>query len=153
MVIHLASDHAGFEHKQAVFDWLIEEGFEVVDHGAEKFDPKDDFPDYILQASSAVSNSPELSKGIIFGGSGQGEAMAANLFSDVRATAYYSHNSEIIKLSREHNDSNILSIGARFLSVDETKEAVWAWLHTEKSDEKKYARRIKKVEDVKKKTK
>jgi ribose 5-phosphate isomerase B len=143
-VIHLAADHAGFDHKMAVFDWLREEGFEVCDHGAFTANPLDDYPDFIVPAAAAVNISPSA-RAIIFGGSGQGEAMAANRFPHVRATVLYSTQEDIVRLSREHNDANVLSVGARFLSVDETKRAVWEWLHTAASAEEKYHRRNQKL--------
>ncbi|MCA9358316.1 RpiB/LacA/LacB family sugar-phosphate isomerase, partial [Candidatus Kaiserbacteria bacterium] len=89
MVIHLATDHAGLEHKDAVLAWLEQEGFEVVDHGAKDFVSDDDFPDFISKAAAAVSAAAESSRGIIFGGSGQGEAMMANRFPHVRAAVFY----------------------------------------------------------------
>ena len=124
MIIHLATDHAGFEHKTAVAQWLQSEGFEVVDHGAHGYEPEDDFPDFIAAAAAAVSRNPEESKGIIFGGSGQGEAMVANRFPNVRATVYYGGDTSIPALSRQHNDANVLSIGARFVTLDQTKEII-----------------------------
>jgi len=144
MKIHLATDHAGYSHKNEVGDWLTSEGFEVVDHGSHVYDAEDDFPDFIARAAMAISRNPDQ-RAIIFGGSGEGEAMLANRFPAVRATVLYSDNPEIVKLSREHNDANVLSIGARFLSVNQTKEHVWNWLHTETSAEPKYQRRIEKA--------
>ena len=144
MNIHLATDHAGYTHKNAVADWLRGEGYVVVDHGAAVHDPEDDYPDFIARAAMAISRNPS-ERAIIFGGSGQGEAMLANRFPAVRATVLYSDNPEIVTLSREHNDANVLSIGARFLTVDETKKHIWNWLHTERSDVDRHNRRIDKV--------
>ena len=144
MNIHLATDHAGYSHKNAVADWLRGEGYSVVDHGADIYDPEDDYPDFIARAAMAISRNPD-ERAIIFGGSGQGEAMLANRFPAVRATVLYNDNPEIIKLSREHNDANVLSIGARFLSVDETKKHVWNWLHANSSLDERHVRRVKKV--------
>jgi ribose 5-phosphate isomerase B len=146
--IHLASDHAGFEHKEVVREWLSGLGFAVVDHGAKVYEAGDDFPDFIKLAAAAVNENPENSCGIIFGGSGQGEAMVANSYPKVRATVYYGGNKEIIKLSKEHNDANILSIGARFVSIDETKEVIWEWLHESVLEDEKYQRRNQKIQII-----
>jgi ribose 5-phosphate isomerase B len=146
--IHLATDHGGFEHKEAVKKWLISEGFKIVDHGAITLEPLDDFPDYISKAAEAVSRDPVNSVAVVFGGSGQGEAMVANRYKKVRATVYYGGNKEIISLSKEHNDANILSIGARFVSIDETKGVIWQWLHTDLLPDEKYRRRNQKIEDI-----
>lgn len=148
MTIHLATDHAGFIHKEAVSLWLREEGYEVVDHGAFTEEPLDDFPDFITQAAEAVSKHPVEARAIIFGGSGQGEAMLANRFPHVRAAVFYGGDETIPVLSRQHNDSNILSLGARFVDVDVTKRVIWAWLHEAARTEEKYHRRNKKIEAV-----
>ena len=148
MTIHLATDHAGFEHKESVRDWLVEEGLTVVDHGAKLYDPEDDFPDFISLAAAAVSKGGGEDRAIIFGGSGQGEAIVANRYPNVRAAVFYGGVTDIPKLSREHNDANILSVGARFVSIDETKRAIWEWLHTKQLTEEKYARRNKKIEGL-----
>ena len=142
--IHLATDHAGFEHKNEIREWLRSEGFIVTDHGAYVHHPEDDFPDFISLAAAAVSKNPN-SAAIIFGGSGQGEAILANRFPRVRTAVYYGGPEEIISLSRTHNNANVLSIGARFVSIDEAKKAIWQWLHTEKSSQEKYERRNKKI--------
>jgi ribose 5-phosphate isomerase B len=143
MIIHLAADHAGFELKEKIKPFLAELGHEVKDRGALKYDEKDDYPDFISKAAEAVSKNPK-EKAIIFGGSGQGEAMVANRYKNVRATAYYSHNKDIIKLSRGHNDANILSIGARFISEQQAKEAIKQWLSVPFTEEPRHKRRIAK---------
>lgn len=144
--IYLATDHAGFKHKEAVSAWLKSEGLAVIDVGAQMHDEADDFPDYIALAAKAVSSSPETIAAVIFGGSGQGEAMVANRFTGVRATVYYGGDESIIKLSREHNDANVLSIGARFVSIDEAKKVIWDWLHLEKGLDPKFHRRNLKID-------
>lgn len=148
MIIHLATDHAGFEHKQAVAQWLQEEGFTVIDHGAREYDESDDFPDFVALAAAAVSKSPQSECAIIFGGSGQGEAMVANRFPQVRATVLYADNDDIVTLSREHNNANVLSIGARFLSIDATKKHIWSWLQLHTPLEERHQRRIQKLHDI-----
>ena len=151
-VIYLAADHAGYEHKNAVKAWLVQEGFNVEDCGANTLDAEDDFTDFISLAAKAVSKAPTRRKAIIFGGSGQGEAMLANRFNGVRTAVYYGGAKEIVILSREHNDANILSIGARFITIDEAKEAIWTWLHTETLTDKKYQRRNHKIDLLSKKS-
>lgn len=146
--IHLASDHAGFEYKEIVLEWLLDLGYVVVDHGAKIYEALDDFPDYISLAAAAVSVSPDESRGIIFGGSGQGEAMLANRYPNVRATVFYGGDREIVRLSREHNDANMLSIGARFVSISDLKSTIEIWLTTSVLSEEKYSRRNKKIENI-----
>lgn len=143
--IHLATDHAGFEMKEFLKTALEELDYIVMDHGTDIYDPDDDFTDYIPLAANAVSQNP-TDKAIIFGGSGEGEAMLANRFPNVRATGYYHFNPEIIKVSREHNDANILSIGARFISNEEMLESVLFWLEIPFPGKERYARRIEKME-------
>lgn len=147
-IIHLASDHAGFEHKEIILAWLQTEGYQVVDHGAKVYDAEDDFPDFISLCAQAVSTAPELARGIIFGGSGQGEAMMANRFKQVRATVYYGGPLDILALSRAHNDANVLSIGARFVSVEETKVCILTWLKSSVLSDDKYKRRNQKIEKI-----
>jgi ribose 5-phosphate isomerase B len=148
MEIHLATDHAGFEHKEAIKGWLVSEGFSVVDHGASAKDVLDDFPDFISKAAAAVNEDSEEGRGIVFGGSGQGEGMMANSYPNVRAVVYYGGDESIPALSRQHNDSNVISIGARYVSLDETKKVVWEWLHTKALTEEKYSRRNKKMSEI-----
>ncbi len=143
--IHLASDHAGFEMKEVLKDALLELGYTVNDHGAYEYDENDDYPDFISLAAEQVSINAD-DRAIIFGGSGQGEAMAANRFPNVRATAYYHFDPEIIKVSREHNDANVLSIGARFLSNEEMLESVLFWLAISFPGDERHQRRIEKME-------
>ena len=145
--IHLATDHAGFERKNEVAQWLKEAGYVVVDHGAHTHDTEDDFPDYIKKASEAVSKEP-TSRAVIFGGSGQGEAMVANRFPHVRATVYYGGDEDIVALSREHNDANVLSIGARFVSFETSVRILKKWLCVPFSDNSKYERRNQKIEHI-----
>lgn len=148
MKIYLATDHAGFDMKEEIKSALLDEGFEVQDCGAYAYEEKDDYPDYIKLASEAVSNDPENTRGIILGGSGQGEAMLANKFPRVRAVVFYGSQGEIITLSREHNDANILSIGARFLTVEEAKRIVKIWLRTEFTHDERHVRRLAKIRDI-----
>ncbi len=146
--IYLAADHAGFEAKEQVKKFLIDLGAEVEDMGAFEYNKTDDYPDWISKAAEKVSKNPNKSLGIIFGGSGQGEVMVANRYPNVRATVYYDGPREILELSKEHNNANILSIGARFVSKKYLNDIVEFWLNQEFSDEERHSRRIKKIEEL-----
>jgi ribose 5-phosphate isomerase B len=143
MRIHLATDHAGFALKERIKAMLMKDNHAVIDHGAISLDESDDYPDFISKAAEAVSQNPQ-DRGIILGGSGEGEAMAANRFKNVRAAVYYGGNDKIVSLSREHNDANMLSLGARFLTEKEALHAVKIWLATAFSAEQRHIRRINK---------
>ena len=145
MKIHLATDHAGLELKEKVKLYLSDLNYEVIDHGAYEYDALDDYPDFIFPCANAVSNDPE-SKGIILGGSGQGEAMAANRVKGVRAAVFYNGPDEIIKLSRQHNNANILSLGARFMSEEEMYNIIEVWLSTD-FESGRHQRRIEKLDE------
>ena len=145
MKIHLATDHAGLELKEKVKLYLSDFNYEVIDHGAYEYDALDDYPDFIFPCANAVSNDPE-SKGIILGGSGQGEAMAANRVKGVRAAVFYNGPDEIIKLSRQHNNANILSLGARFMSEEEMYKIIELWLSTD-FESGRHQRRIEKLDE------
>lgn len=147
MKVYLAADHAGFELKEKVKEFLKKEGYEIKDFGAIVFDPEDDYPDFISQAAEAVSKDPG-SKAIIFGGSGQGEAIVANKFPGVRAAVYYGKAEKMPSLTRQHNDSNILSLGARFLTEKEAISGVKLFLETPFSEELRHVRRIEKIKKI-----
>jgi ribose 5-phosphate isomerase B len=135
--------------KEAIASYVEKDlGYTVADMGAHQNDENDDFPDFIQLAAQEVSHDPSGSKGIILGGSGQGEAMVANRFPNVRCTVYYGGSLDIIKLSREHNNANILSLGARFLTLDEAKSAVKMWLEVQFTEEERHVRRLKKLEKI-----
>ena len=147
-MIYLASDHAGFELKEKLQIFLGELGFDAEDLGNLTHEEGDDYPDFIFLAAKKVAEDPENNKAIILGGSGQGEAMAANRLNGVRAAVFYGGPLDIIKLSREHNDSNILSLGARFIFENEAREAVKMWLETSFSDGERHKRRIGKIDEI-----
>ena len=128
--IVLATDHAGFELKEAVKKSLLELGFEVKDFGALEYKPTDDYPDFINPAAKFISEN-DNTMGIIFGGSGQGEAMAANRFKGVRAAVFYDGPDEIINLSRLHNNANVLSFGSRFIGSERAIELIKQLLSVE----------------------
>ena len=144
MKIILATDHAGYEHKEVLKDWLIERGY-VVEDMTPEYNQDDDYPDTIAPAARKLARE-HGAKAIIFGGSGQGEAMVANRVSGVRAAVYYGGSEEIVTLSREHNDANALSIGARFVSVADMLVAVERWLQTAFSGVERHQRRIEKID-------
>lgn len=148
MKIIFAADHAGFELKESLIVYVRDElGYATEDVGAFELNPEDDYTDFIGVAAQKVSLDPDNTRAIIFGGSGQGEAMQANREKGVRAAVFYGGAPEIardiIRLSRKHNDANVLSLGARFITEDEARDAVKLWLTTEKSPEEKYARRVR----------
>ena len=145
MIIHIATDHAGLELKEKVKSYLSKLDYEVIDHGAYEYDELDDYPDFIFPCANAVSNDLN-SKGIILGGSGQGEAMAANRVKGVRAAVFYNGPDEIIKLSRQHNNANILSLGARFMSDQEMYKIIELWLSTD-FESGRHKRRIEKLDE------
>ena len=146
MKIILASDHAGFELKENIKKFLLDNKYEIEDVGAFTYDENDDYPQYMHKAGELVSESDGRDKAIIFGGSGQGEAMVANKIKGIRATEWYGGNMDIIRLSREHNDANVLSIGAGFVTEEEAEKAIKIWLETNFSGEERHARRIAEID-------
>ncbi|MEK7576835.1 MAG: RpiB/LacA/LacB family sugar-phosphate isomerase [Patescibacteria group bacterium] len=144
--IYLAADHAGFELKEKIKKMLTEHGHEVVDNGAHQLTPGDDYPGYMRAVADAVARDAG-SFGVLFGGSGEGEAMVANRVKGIRAAEFYGGPLDIIKLSREHNNANILSIGARFVNGEEAERAILLWLKTDFSNEERHVRRIREIEE------
>jgi len=145
MKIHLATDHAGLELKNIIKEHLENQGHVVIDHGAHEYDALDDYPDFIFPCAKAVAADPK-SRGIILGGSGQGEAMTANRVKGVRAAVFYNGPEEIVKLSREHNNANILSFGSRFITHEKAAEAVDLWL-SEPFEGGRHQQRIEKLDN------
>lgn len=160
MKVYLATDHAGFELKEKVKAYLKELGYEVKDCGAYKLNPSDDYPDFISKGAEAISRDLE-SRAIIFGGSGQAEAMVANKFKNVRCALFYGlaiptkavdvigrqsdDPFEMIRLTREHNDANMLCLGARFLKDEDVLRVVKLWLEAPFTGEERHVRRINKI--------
>lgn len=139
MRVHIAADHAGYELKTHLIEHLGAAGHEVVDHGAHEYDALDDYPGFCLEAGEAVVADPG-SLGIVIGGSGNGEQIAANKVDGVRAALAW--NVEIAKLSRQHNDANVVSVGARQHAVDESVAIVDAFLAEPFSGDDRHQRRI-----------
>ena len=153
MKIILASDHAGFDLKNKIKDFLISEKFDVEDMGVHTLVPDDNYPEIILPVAIRVVSDTENTKAIIFGRSGQGEAIICNRFPGVRAVVFYGNTVdkrglEIIRLSREHNNANILSIGADFVSFEEVKEAVKIWISTSFSNDERHIRRNEMLDNI-----
>lgn len=147
--IILAADHAGFQLKEAIKSYLQSQKYEVVDVGAHELRDGDDYPEYMAAAALKVAQDIEgNTKAVIFGGSGEGEAIMANRFPGVRALVWYGGNTEILKLSRQHNNANVLSIGARFVDEKTAKDAVDLWLSTDFSHEERHQRRIEQIDSM-----
>src|SRR3989344_5718805 len=144
MKVYIASDHAGYQLKRQLKKYLEVKGYEVEDCGALELDNDDDYPDFIIPCVKRVSNETG-SLGIVIGGSGQGEAIAANKVKGIRAALFYGGNFEIVKFSREHNDTNVLSLGARFLSADDAKKALTIWLETKFDSASRHQKRHDKI--------
>lgn len=162
--VYFASDHAGFALKQALIEHIRTLGYDIVDMGATTLDPEDDYPDFMTPLAQKVveenARVADSARGIILGGSGQGEAMCANRIPGVRAAVFYGPRSvtgtldiegghsedgyDAVRLPRRHNDANVLSIGARFVSGEEADEAVRIFLETPFSDSSRHARRLAK---------
>ena len=147
--IILASDHAGFKLKEEIKAFLTSKGYKTDDMGAHSFVEDDDYPPFMIQAALRIAqDSSGFARAIIFGKSGQGEAMVANRFPGVRTAVYYGGSHDILKLSREHNNANILSIGAGFVTEAEACEAIIQWLDTPFSHEEKHQRRIEEMDNI-----
>ncbi|HEU0214531.1 MAG TPA: ribose-5-phosphate isomerase [Jiangellaceae bacterium] len=139
MRVHLGSDHAGFDVKNVVAEALRGDGHEVVDHGAFTFDEDDDYPVYCLRAAEAVAHD-DASLGVVLGGSGNGEQIAANKVHGIRAALAWS--ADTARLSRQHNDARVVAVGARAHPVDEVVGFVRVFLTTAFSGDERHARRI-----------
>jgi ribose 5-phosphate isomerase B len=147
MRVYLAADHAGFELKAHLAAALAAKGFDVVDVGAHSYDAEDDYPAFCIDAATRVVAEPG-SLGVVIGGSGNGEQIAANKVPGIRAALAW--NLETAKLSRMHNDANVVGIGARQHGNEEATEIVLAFLTTPFSGEPRHARRINQVSDYEK---
>jgi len=146
MRVHIATDHAGLEFSQDLAEHLGREGHEVVDHGPQEFDPLDDYPSFCIKAATAVVTDQEAgveALGVVFGGSGNGEQMAANKVRGARAALVWSVNTAV--LAREHNNANICAIGARQHSIDEALLFIDTFLRTAFPDEERHVRRIAQI--------
>lgn len=153
MKIYLASDHGGFELKEAIKSYLQKKGFEVEDKGAHSLDKSDDYPDYGFPAAKSVADSNGTAKGILFCGSAEGMGVVANKVKGIRAVAIWSETNA--RLSREHNDANVLCLSGGGtldpipgLSVEEAKKIIDVWLSTDFSGAERHIRRIDKIKKI-----
>ncbi len=164
MKVYLATDHTGFEFKKKLIEFLKKGGYEAEDCGAYMYDPDDDYPDFIGKAAEMVAKDPENSRGVVFGGSGQGEMMLANKFKGVRCALFYAaavpimavniegkesvDPLEMLRLTREHNGANMLSMGIRFLKEADILRAVQLWLESPNATHERHLRRIEKIRKI-----
>jgi ribose 5-phosphate isomerase B len=149
MKIYIGTDHAGFELKEELKIFLESLGCDVEDKGAYEFNEADDYPDFIFPVVKAVAEDIDNdldSRGIVIGGSGQGEAIVANKVRGIRAAVVYDEYSS--EMSRKHNDANIISLGTRTLTISKAKELVKLWLETPFSNEERHKRRIEKIKAI-----
>ena len=157
MKVYLAADHGGFALKNTLIEFVRSLGYETEDCGAFVMDMQDDYPVFIQAAAREVAKDPDNRRGIVVGGSGQGEAFAANRIKGVRAVVYYGEPArpqidadgkeiDMITSTRDHNDSNILSLGGRFLTEGEAQAAVKKWLAAPFSGNERHARRHQMLE-------
>lgn len=156
MKIFIGTDHAGYVLKEKLVSFLQAQGHEVVDKGAFGYDEQDDFPDFTIPVAQEVSRNPNAVRGIILGATGEAEAIAANKLPHTRAVVFYGKSqsvvddeADVIVRSREHNDTNILILGARFLTEDMMMNAVTLWLNTPFGREEKHIRRLAKIDAMK----
>lgn len=148
-MIYIAADHAGFHLKKQLIQYLQVKGLEVEDMGAFELDEADDYPDFVYPCALRVAQGKPGDLGIVIGGSGQGEAILANKIKGIRATVFYGPPLDIARLAKEHNDANVFSVGARFLSADDAKRAVTAWLES-KFEGGRHTRRLEKIRQIEK---
>jgi len=142
-MIHIAADHAGYKLKQKIKEYLFEKGYPIVDWGAHKLDKNDDYPDYAKKVGKAVQKN---GKGILICGSAEGMCIAANKILGIRAIAAWDVKNA--KLSREHNDANVLCLSGRQLTQKKAEQIVMTWLKTEFSKDKRHVRRIEKIKKM-----
>ena len=147
MRVHLGSDHAGLELKEQLLTWLADHGYEAVDHGPFVYDALDDYPVFCLRAAEATADE-DGSLGVVIGGSGNGEAIAANKVRGVRAALVWSEETAV--LAREHNDANVVSVGGRMHTVEDMIRFVEVFLQTAYSGEERHTRRIRMLADYEK---
>lgn len=144
MRLHIAADHAGYDLKQHLVQHLTSAGHEVIDHGAHELDPLDDYPAFCISAGEAVVAEPG-SLGIVIGGSGNGEQIAANKVAGVRAVLAWSL--ETAKLGRQHNDANVIAVGGRMHSLEESAAFIESFIAEPFSGDERHQRRIDQLAD------
>lgn len=149
MRIHIGSDHAGLELKAELVKHLSSKGHDVTDHGPHEYDALDDYPDFCIPAAEAVANDP-FSIGIVLGGSGNGEQIAANKVNGIRAALAWSI--ETARLAKEHNNANVVAVGGRMHEISFVKEIIDAFISQPFSNDERHVRRIKKISDFENKS-
>lgn len=146
MKVYIASDHGGYKYKEELKEYIRDKGFEVEDMGTHELDPKDDYPDFVLPLAEKVAlrrAQGENDFGIIFGRSGNGEQIAANKVKGIRAALCL--NEQMAQKAREHNDANILSLGADYIDLETAKKIAETFLKTPFSEDKRHKRRLDKI--------
>jgi ribose 5-phosphate isomerase B len=159
MKVYFGADHGGFHLKEKLKPFVASLGYDVEDMGAYALDMNDDYPVFVMAAARKVAEDPENRRGIVIGGSGQGEGFAANRIKHVRAVVYYGEPErkqtdadgkqlDMITSTREHNDSNVLSLAGRFLTEDEAKDAVKRWLAAPHDKASRHDRRHRMIDEL-----
>ena len=146
MKIYIGSDHAGYELKEKLKTYIQSLNIEIIDKGAFSLNNEDDYPDFIVPVAEAVAQDSE-SLGIVLGGSGEGEQISANKVDGIRDIEFDGGNLEIVKLGREHNNANILSLGARFITEDEAKNAIIIFINTPFTNDERHVRRLEEIKN------
>jgi len=146
-MVYLGTDHGGYQLKEEIKAYLAQNNISAEDLGAHTLDPEDDYPDFIIPVAKKVTSDP-ASLGIIIGRSGNGEAIAANKVRGIRAALCL--NEEMARKARQHNDANILSLGADYITQDEAKRIVRTFIETNFSNEDRHIRRIEKIKKIEK---
>ena len=156
MKIFIGTDHAGYVLKEELVKALTAQGHEVVDKGAFSYNEDDDYPDFVIPVAREVNKDPDNTRGIVMGATGEGEAIAANKFPHVRAVVYYGKchsvvddEADVLVRSREHNNANVLSLGARYFTEEEMLDSVNTWLSTPYSGGERHIRRLAKIDTIK----
>ncbi len=146
MRIYLGADHRGFELKEEVKSWLLENEYEITDVGARMFDPEDDYIDFALKVAESIEGNGATSRGILLCGSGHGMEIVANRFPHVRAIIGF--NNDVVKQGREHEDANILVIPSDWTNPEEVVERVRIFIETEINDDARHVRRRAKIDNL-----
>lgn len=150
MKVYLGTDHAGFAFKETIKEYLVDEGYDVEDFGADTLDKNDDYPDFISKVGECVSKDPKSARGIVFGKSGAGECIVANKYKNVRA--FLAVNKKNVQLAREHNDANVMSLGSEITPLEDAKTLVKLFLETPFSEDERHKRRIEKIATIEEKS-
>lgn len=155
MKIYIGTDHAGYVLKEKIVLFLKGQGYEVIDKGAYEYNEHDDYPDFVIPVAKEVSKDPDNVKGIILGATGEGEAITANRFPHIRAIVYYGKSecivdddADVILRGREHNNSNVLSLGARYITEEAVMDIINLWLNTPFSADERHVRRLAKIDKI-----